>query len=134
MRIVICGSMFASKEIMRCAEFLEKKGYSVVFPNGCEKYALSEKIKKEDVAHKIENDLIREYFKKIKDCDCILVVNVDKDGIPNYIGGNSFLEIGFAYVLKKKIFLLNPVPNAKYKDEIFAMEPVVINRNLNLIK
>jgi len=134
MKIVICGSMFASKKIMKCVEFLEKEGNDVVFPDGCKEYALSGKIKKEDVAHKVENDLIRGYFKKIKDCDCVLVVNVDKDGISNYIGGNSFLEIGFAYVLRKKIFLLNPVPNARYKDEIFVMEPIIINGDLSKIK
>lgn len=61
--------------------------------------------------NKIENDLIRDYFEKIKNADAILVVNVDKEGISNYIGGNSFLEMGFAHILNKPIFILDLLPN-----------------------
>ena len=134
MKVIICGSMFASKEIVRCSDFLISKGNTTVVPRGVERYALAETIDKESVAHKIEHDLITGYFKKIKDGDAILVINVEKDGIPNYIGGNTFLEMGFAHVLGKKIFLLNSFPNARYKDELVAMQPVILNGNLELIK
>ena len=134
MKVVICGSMFASKEIMNCVGVLTNMGHDVVFPKGCDIYAKTGVVRKEDVAHKIDNDLIRSYFDKIKNGDAVLIVNVEKNGIENYIGGNSFLEMGFAHVLNKKIFLLNPVPDAKYKDEIFAMMPTIINGDLSLIK
>lgn len=63
-----------------------------------------------------------------------MAVNKDKHGIKNYIGGNTFLEIGFAHVLNKKVFLLNPVPDMLYADEILAMEHTVINNDLTKIK
>ena len=132
--IIICSSMFASKEIVRCSDWLISKGNTAVVPKNADKYTISEIIDKESVAHKIEHDLIKEHFEKIKDGDAILVINVEKDGIANYIGGNTFLEMGFAHVLGKKIFLLNPYPNARYKDELIAMQPIILNGNLELIK
>jgi hypothetical protein len=67
--------------------------------------------------------------------DAILVCNFDKKGIKNYIGGNTLMEIGFAHVNDKKIFLYNPIPeDVPYVDEIKAMIDAVINNDLNLIK
>jgi len=47
----------------------------------------------------------RRYYEIIKECDAILVLNLEKNKIKNYIGGNTFLEMGFAHVLNKKIYL-----------------------------
>lgn len=70
----------------------------------------------------------------IKDSDAILVVNLDKKGIKNYIGANTFLEIGYAHCLNKKIFFLNPIPEQDYiRDEIKAAEPIVIDQDLTKI-
>lgn len=67
--------------------------------------------------------------------DAVLAVNLDKHGIKNYIGGNTFLELGFAHVLNQKIFLLNPIPDMPYyKTEIVAMKPIVINGDLSQIR
>jgi hypothetical protein len=49
-------------------------------------------------------DAIREFWRKMQGADAVLVLNFDKNGIKNYIGGNTFLEIGFAHVLNQKIF------------------------------
>lgn len=82
---------------------------------------------------KIQYDVIRRYYEIIKNSDAIMVLNLDKNGIKNYIGGNTFLEIGFAYVLGKKIFLMNPIPEMGYKDEVMAMQPIILNGDLNKI-
>lgn len=85
---------------------------------------------RESAALKIKDDVIGVYYKKIKAADAVLVVNPDKNGIANYIGGNTFLEMGFAHVLHKKIYLYNPIPEMSYSDEIRAMRPMVINGDL----
>ena len=67
--------------------------------------------------------------------DAILVLNYDKKGIKNYIGGNTLMEIGFAHILNKKIFLLNPIPDIDfYKSEIEATKPIILNGNLSNLK
>lgn len=72
-------------------------------------------------------------MKKSKKAILLLIVNVDKKGIKGYIGGNSFLEMGFAHVLNKPIYLLCNIPKMEYTDEIRAMQPVVLNGNYSKI-
>lgn len=54
--------------------------------------------------------------------------------VVGYIGGNSFLEMGFAHVLNKEIFLLNKIPESLFKDELVAMQPVILGGDLSKIK
>jgi hypothetical protein len=66
--------------------------------------------------------------------DAVIVLNIEKNGVPNYIGGNTFLEMGFAHVLNQKIFLYNPIPDNKlYKTEIEAMKPTIIHGDLSKV-
>jgi hypothetical protein len=70
----------------------------------------------------------------MQDMDAVLALNLDRKGIKNYIGGNTFLELGFAYILNKKIFLYNPIPDIPfYNTEIIAMRPIIINGDLTKI-
>lgn len=64
----------------------------------------------------------------------MLIANVERKGIKGYIGGNSFLEMGFAFVLKKPIYLLHEIPDIEYRDEIEAMMPIIINGDFSKIK
>jgi len=83
---------------------------------------------------KYNMDAIREFWNAMQDADAVLVLNLEKNGMPNYIGGNTFLEMGFAHVLNQKIFLYNPIPeNPFYQTEIIAMNPIIINGDLALI-
>ena len=44
------------------------------------------------------------------------------------------MEIGFAHVLNKKIFMINPIPNIEYyRSEIEAVSPVILEQDLNKI-
>ena len=87
----------------------------------------------ESAERKIANNFIRNHYDIITNSDAILVLNHDKKGIKNYIGGNSLIEMGFAHVHNKKVFLLNPVPELSYSDEISAMTDIVLNGDLNKI-
>ncbi len=136
MKIVICGSMTSAHKMREIANKLLLLNHAVTLPKGIEKFlnGKTEETQEESTTEKLKNDLIRDYFKKIKNSDAILVVNIDKNNIKNYIGGNAFLEIGFAHVLNKKIFLLNEIPDITYSSEIRAMQPTVINGDLTKIK
>jgi predicted RNA-binding protein with PUA domain len=44
------------------------------------------------------------------------------------------MEIGFAHVLNKKIFLMNPIPDIEYySSEIAAVAPIIIEQDLSKI-
>ncbi len=136
MKIIISGSMAVSKKMVEVENKLKELGHEIVLPEFTHEYAAMDTIDKthtESVRNKIEYDLIRDYFEKIKNSDAILIVNVERKGIAGYIGGNSFLEMGFAFVLNKPIYLLHEVPNIGYRDEIEAMSPVILNGDLSKI-
>lgn len=135
MTIAICGSITFYETMLSIEAKLKNLGHTEVFVpedfRHTEMY--SNDVSVTDARLKIEFNLIKKHWEKIKKADCILVVNNDKSGIKGYIGGNTFLEMGFAFVLGKKIFLLNPVPIMPYTSEIVAMQPIVINGELERI-
>lgn len=132
MKITICGSMTFAKEMIEVKEKLSSLSYRAIIPDNTEKFL--GKIPIEKKWEKIELDVFKQYFEKIKNSDAILVLNITKDNIENYIGANALIEMAFAYVLDKKIFLLNPVPKLSYTDEIIAMQPLILNGDLTKIK
>jgi hypothetical protein len=93
-----------------------------------------DEIEKIKLHQKNNQDAIREFWRMMQGADAVLVLNYDKNGIKNYIGGNTLMEIGFAHVLDQKIFLLNPIPDMLYKTEIEAVKPVILNGDLRKIK
>jgi hypothetical protein len=83
---------------------------------------------------KIKTKLIDKHIKRIENSDAILVLNFDKDKRKGYIGGNTFLEMGIAYYLGKKIFVWkNPSKDLFYFEEIEALNPIIINEDLGKI-
>ncbi len=143
MHIVICSSIDFTFQIDEISRQLTALGYSVEIPLTSQRilkgevtlddYFREKSGSAESARRKIKDDVIRGYFHKIKAADAILVLNLAKKGIPNYIGGNTFLEMGFAHVLNKRIFLYNDIPDLSYTDELMAFEPVILNGDLSLI-
>ncbi len=128
--------MKVSAKMLEAGNELQELGHEIILPRHTQEYAemkTSDHIQNESVKNKINNDLIRDYYEKIKASDAILVVNCDLNGVAGYVGGNSFLEIGFAHVLGKKIFLLNDLPNSFFKDELIAMQPTILSGELKII-
>lgn len=140
MKVVICGSSKFRHEMVEYKEKLEKLGHDVFVHDHYIKSAngkmpeLMERVNREHAALKKEQNYIKQYHNAIKNSDAILVLNFDKNGIKNYIGGNTLMEMGFAHVNDKKIFLLNPIPDVSYKDEIKAMVDVVLDGDLSKIE
>jgi hypothetical protein len=140
MKITIVGSSVFAKEMVKYRDQLVKLGHKVNLhkhyiaqANGVMK-DLIDRMKREHASVKIEYDYIRYHYNEIVGSDAILVLNFDKNGVKNYIGGNTLMEMGFAYVNNKKIFLLNSIPNdVPYVDEIKAMEPIILNGDLTKI-
>jgi hypothetical protein len=88
----------------------------------------------ERAAVKREKNYLHEHYRHILESDAVLIVNGEKRGIENYIGGNVLMEMGQAYVNHKKIFFLNGMPSdLPYMDEIEAMDPICLSGNLNRI-
>lgn len=134
MKIVICGSMKFMEQMLEIKKSLEQSGHVVDLPTW-ENLHLAGLPREEFLTKKKE--YILTHFVRIKENDAILVPNFTKNGITNYIGGNTLVEIGIAFEHGKQIFIYNQLPppeELSYVDEIEAMQPIVLNGDLSKIQ
>jgi len=124
MKITIVGNMSFLEKSREAKEFLEKRGHEVIVP---EKDPMPEPI-----PPSIKRKAMEKFNENLKKSDAILVMNYTKDGKENHIGANSLMEIGMAFILQKKIFVLNPFPEF-CKDELEAIDAQVLNGDLTKI-
>lgn len=129
MKLIVCASMDFAKETLEAKVLLTSMGHEVEVPAEIHRHIGDEPV--DNKAEKLELDVIRTYFYKIKDSDALVVLNYKKNGISGYVGGNTFLEMGFAHVLDKTIYLLNNIPVMGYSDEIEAMQPIILDGDIN---
>lgn len=148
MKICICSSMAFYEKFMIIKKQLEDLGHLVIAPE------LEFETKGDDTSigaffdrnggvdafpadHEVwkkKGKAITAHFRKIDSSDCILVTNYEKKGIENYIGGNTFLEMGYAYGTGKKIFVLNELPKTSiYKEEMLGMQPTILGGDITKI-
>lgn len=138
MKITICGSISFQEQMLKTKEALESQGHEVLLPHSAQ-----QGLKKEwwdtlsttdpERFMEMKANYIRGHFEKVALADAILVLNYDKNGIKNYIGGNTLMEMALAFYLKKKIFLLNDAPDVSYREEIIGMEPIILHADINRI-
>lgn len=129
-RITICGSMQFDAEMQTAKEMLEAFGYEVEKPNVVEGHVYTDNL---DANTHLKRGFIDEHFAKIDRSDAILVINLAKKGVEHYIGGNTLMEMSHAYADGLEVFLLNPIPEVGYKDEIAGMHPIVLDGELDKI-
>jgi hypothetical protein len=135
MKITICGSMVFAKEMLEIQKQLENQGHEVQVPITTIQCTTQDGLN-EDLAFCIANDVMQDHFNKISDSDAILVLNYPKNNITGYIGGSALMEIAVAKHLKKKIYVLNELPDEKeirYSLEVKVTQPIIIYGDLNKI-
>ncbi|MBU1131694.1 hypothetical protein KKC32_00345 [Patescibacteria group bacterium] len=147
MKITICGSVAFFDEMNEAQKNLEELGHEVKLPpfEIADESGKMISVKEYYERRKAETDddswiwerkeaAMRLHFQKVEWSDAVLILNFDKNEIPNYIGANTLLEMGLAFHLNKKIFLLNDLPEISYKEEILGMRPIVIFQDLKKIE
>ena len=147
MNITICGSIAFYDEMLDIKKKLEQLGHQIKLPpfevkdeNGNMipiKEYYSRRKSETDATSWIwdrKEDAMRMHFQKVEWSDAVLILNYDKNNISNYVGANTLLELGLAFHLNKKLFLLNDIPEIGYKEEILGMKPIIINNDLTKIK
>ena len=105
MIITICGSMKFAKEMLAAKTLLEEKGHRVFIGPLVKHFAagkLRYKKGKEGAKRKVTYNLIKRHLQKIEKSGAILVLNHSKSRCKNYIGGNTLMEMGYAFYLDKK--------------------------------
>lgn len=135
MKIFIIGSKNAFDKVPPIAGELERMGHTITLPAGYaepQKEFEMQKVGKEAYLA-FKQGMLREQGERVAANDAVLVLNFEKNGQQNYIGGATFLEVFKAWELGKKIFFYNPLPEGMLHDELVGMAPVVIRGDLSLI-
>lgn len=132
---IICSKAFYGR-IPPIKAALEAKGHEIVLPNSYDHPTLEqESWDKSPEEHVRFKQRMFALSKGIAgDIDAALVLNYEKHGVPNYIGGATFLEIYEAFCANKKIYLMNEIPEGMLYDELQGMNPVVIHEDLSRIE
>src|SRR3989338_9849090 len=140
--ITICCSASFYRQALEVQEELHARGFKVKIPHtanimkksgdfNVDHYKTWYKNPK-DYAKKAK--LMRQHFKKVVECDAILVLNYEKKVMQGYIGGNGLMEMGIAFHYKKTIYILNPLfQSSPLYEEIVGMAPVFLNGDLKKI-
>ncbi len=132
---IICSKVFYDR-IPEILQELLTAGHDITLPNsydnpGMEDYMRS--LGSEEHA-KWKSEMIRHSADVIQGMDAVLVLNFEKNGVENYIGGATFLEMYDAFKLNKKIFLYNDIPKGVLRDEIIGFCPLVVGGDLGFVR
>ena len=133
--MILCSKHFYNK-IPEIKKILEKRGHKLKMPNSFDEPFAEERIKimSKEEHIKWKSDMMKKDEENITPQDAVLVLNLKKKGIKNYIGGATFLEVYMAWRMNKKIFFYNPLPNCSFTDELVGMTPIILNGDLTKLK
>lgn len=136
MKIFVCASKHFYPQAKSIIEKLQGLGHTVTPPNSFDDPGQESRMqaREADEYIKWKANMFLESINHAKRNDAILVLNFEKEGKKNYIGGATFLEIFKAWELGKKVFLYNPIPEGMLADELVGMNPVILNGNLDGIR
>lgn len=137
MKITIGGSMTFAKEQIKIKMQLEQIGHEILITDDIEDYVNNSVIKnsfEEELKLSLKYDVIRTFFKKIDSSDAFLVCNYPKNGVNGYLGVSALMELGLAYHLSKKIYLLFETDKTQdYALEVTIINPTILNGDISII-
>lgn len=134
--VTICASINFYEQVVKIRNQLVEMGYEVLIPLVAEQMAeqnnydvatFKPRVEEEAGKHR-KTELMHLHMEKVAKGDICLVVNNEKHGVPNYIGGNVLMEMSLAFHQRKPIVLLNEIPTESvYLEEIIGMQPIVLH-------
>lgn len=140
--ITICCSASFYKEALGIEKELRKLGFKVKVPSTAKKMKKNNDFDtshyktwyKNKADYKKKTALMKNHINKIIKSDAILVLNLEKNGIAGYIGGNGLMEMLVAFLNKKPIFVYNQIPdNLNIAEEIYGLNSIFINQDLKVM-
>ncbi|MCX6795842.1 MAG: hypothetical protein NT165_03925 [Candidatus Falkowbacteria bacterium] len=137
MKITIGGSMTFAKEQVEIKRQLEQRGHEVLVTDDIEDYINNSAIKnsfEEELELSLKYDVMRTFFKKIDSSDAFLVCNYSKNGVSGRLGISALMELGLAYHLGKKTYLLFETDKVQdYALEVAIINPIILNGDISII-
>lgn len=138
--ITICSSASFYRRVVELQIELEKLGYNVLIPSTAKRMRETGDFDVERYKtwfgdandYDKKSAFIRAHFNEITKGNAVLVVNEEKNGKPNYIGGNVLMEMAIAFHLHQPIYLLNDIPEeSPFLEEIIGMGSVSLGGDIH---
>ena len=151
MRITLCGSVIFIEAMKMLKHELTAQGHEVQMPpevvrdgQGCEIHVTEfYRLRQAESALASDGEVgaptspnawiwerkaqaMRTHFEKVAWAELVIVTNYTKNGVRDYIGANTLMEMGLAFHLRIPIILLNTVPDIPAREEILGMRPYVL--------
>lgn len=132
--------MSFAKEMVELQSKLTSIGHEVSIPSDTELHLKEPNTIDDldkDLEHVIANNVLRACFDLLAASEAVIFLNLPKNGIEGYIGTSALMEMGLAYYLKKKIYLMYPFPSRhehRWAQEVASIQPVVLNGDISTIK
>lgn len=132
--------MAFAEDMLKTKKTLRKLGHIVYVPNGINDHLKDKKFVDkldENYEYCIKTNVMKKCFNKVAKSNAVLVINNKRKSINGYIGTSALMELGIAYHLNKKIFLLNQIPSWKeqrWAHEVLIMQPIILNGDFSKIK
>lgn len=116
--ITLCSSAAFYEKANQVKDELEAMGFTVLIPDMALEMKKNNDYVVEHYKTWYEDDgdyhkkqaLMQGHFDKVIAGDVTLVLNYEKKGQANYVGGNVLMELALAFHFKKPIYLLNEFP------------------------
>lgn len=125
-----------AKEMKAAKETLGKMGHEVQVPYGTEDHVKDGKFVDDldrNKAYCLEEDVMRKCFEQVAESDAVLVLNNRRNNIDGYIGVSALMELGIAYFLRKKLYILNAIPSHeehRWAHEVSIIQPTILHGKL----
>lgn len=141
--ITICSSANFYRQVVAVKQDLETLGYNVLIPITAQRMQDSGDF---DVSHyktwfgdakdyHKKAELMRTHFAEVAKSDAVLVLNYEKHGVQNYIGGNVLMEMAIGFYLNKPIYVLNDLPeDSAFEEEIIGLGSIPLGGDLLKLK
>lgn len=138
--LAICASAHSYSQVIDLSEEITELGFDAILPDLAKQMKGSGQANFEakiDFANHLDGytykaKLMRQHFSQIESCNAVLVLNFEKNGQANYIGGNVLMEMTVAFYLHKPIYIYYAAPTqSPLLDEILGMQPIFLKGELH---
>ena len=136
MVIGIIGSMHFTEKMVEVSQELTRLGHKPVLSGFINDFVGKNNQEKERVKieQKFNENAMKRDWERLKNVEALLIINLERHGISNYIGGNTLFELAAGYFADKKIFFYNNIPDISYyKSELQAINPIIIKGDLSKV-
>jgi hypothetical protein len=128
-RVVLCGSMTFYGEMIRVRDRLDKCSVPALLPDAEDERITSLGV---DEYERFKRRVSLMHLRRVRHRSTfgILVLNLDKRGLADYIGPSTFAEIAMATAFNKRVYLIGVCPEF-YADELAAWGAIALDGRLD---